>query len=172
MSNQLDSIISQGAGKVSAAKARMNGLVGVFTLLCEQHGEVGNLLKRVKADPSKRADLWPKIRAELTSHEKAELRAVYPVLAENEATRGFAEQHASDAAQLTATIEHIDATNMDSSQWTQLFDQLIQMVEQHVLKEETEIFPKAQQVIGKARAREIEPHFVAAKKSAMLSISH
>ena len=156
MPNQLDSIISQGAGKMSGAKARMHGLVGVFKVLCEQHGEAGNLLKRVKADSSKRADLWPKIRDELTSHEKGELRTLYPLLAEHEETRDFAEQHAREANQLSATIEHIDATNMDSPQWTHLFAQLISLVEQHVREEETEIFPKAQDVLGKDRAKELE----------------
>jgi hypothetical protein len=170
MPSRMDSIIAKGTGTVRAAEARLRGLVGVFKVLSEQHGEAGALLKRVKHDPAKRAELWPKIRLELVSHEKAELREVYPVLREHDRTRALAERHEAEASQLSALIERIHATEMASAEWLQLFEQLIDQVEQHVTEEENDIFPKAQEVIGAARAKEIEPRFLAAKKQIAMAL--
>ena len=170
MPNRMDSIISKGTGAVKGAEARLRGLVGVFKVLSEEHGEAGALLKRVKRDPAKRAELWPKIRQELVSHEKAELREVYPVLREHEQTRALADRHEAEAGQLSALIDRIHATEMASAEWGSLFDQLVDQVEQHVKEEEGEFFPKAQQVIGAARAKELEPRFLAAKKQIAMAL--
>lgn len=164
MPNRMDSIISKGTGAAKAVEARLHGLVGVFKVLSEQHGEVSALLKRVKSDPSKRAELWPKIRQELMSHEKGELREVYPVLREQAATRALADRHQTEADELSAQIDRIHALEMASSEWGRQFDRLIELVENHVREEEHDIFPKAQEAIGADRAKEIEPRFLAAKK--------
>jgi len=164
MPNRMDSIISKGAGAAKAVEARLHGLVGVFKVLAEQHGEASALLKRVKSDPSKRAELWPKIRQELTSHEKGELREVYPVLREYAATRALADRHQTEADALSAQIDRIQALEMASSEWGRELERLIELVENHVREEEHDIFPKAQEAIGADRAKEIEPRFLAAKK--------
>ena len=170
MPNRMDSIISKGKGAVKGAEARLRGLVGVFKVLSEQHGEAGALLKRVQRDPARRAELWPKIRRELVSHEMAELRELYPVLREREETRALADRHEAEAGQLSALIDRIHATEMSSAEWGQLFDQLAEQVEQHVKEEEGEIFPKAQQAFGAARAKEIEPQFLATQKQIATSL--
>jgi hemerythrin superfamily protein len=170
MPNRMDSIISKGTGAVKAVEARMHGLVGVFKVLSEQHGEAGALLRRVKRDPERRAELWPTIRQELVSHERAELREVYPVLAEHARLRALADRHEAEAGQLSALIDRIHATEMSSPTWGPLFDQLVDQVMLHVKEEESEIFPKAQEVIGAARAKELEPLFLAAKKQIAMAL--
>jgi len=170
MPNRMDSIISKGVGTVKGAEARLRGLVGVFKVLSEQHGEAGALLKRVKRDAAKRAELWPTIRQELVSHERAELRELYPVLAEHGRLRALADRHEVEAGQLSTLIDRIHGTEMSSAEWGQLFDQLVDMVTQHVKEEEGEIFPKAQEVIGAALAKEIEPRFLAAKKQIAMAL--
>jgi hemerythrin superfamily protein len=166
----MDSIISKGMGAVKGAEARLRGLVGVFKVLSEQHGEVSALLKRVQHDAGKRAELWPKLRQELLSHETAELREVYPVLRGHDQLRALAEHHDAEASQLSALINQIQGTETHSAEWGQLFDQLVNMVEQHVKEEEGEIFPRAQEVIGTGAAKEIEPRFLMAKKQIAMSL--
>jgi hypothetical protein len=165
MPTSMDSMIAKGTGAVKSVEARLHGLVGVFRTLSEQHGEVGALLKRVNGHAEKRADLWPKIRQELVSHEKGELREVYPVLREFAETRALADRHETEAGELSALIDRINSTATASEDWGRFFEQLVQMVEHHVEEEERDIFPKAQQVIGAARAKEIEPKFLAAKRA-------
>jgi hemerythrin superfamily protein len=164
MPNRMDEVISKGAGVVKGMEARLHGLIGVFKTLSEQHGEAGSLLKRVKGDPDKRSELWPKIRQALVSHEKGELAEVYPVLREYPELRGFADRHEAEAGQLSAQIERIHATAMSTETWTQLFDQLCTMVDQHVAEEQNQIFPKAQEVIGAARAEQLAPVFLATQQ--------
>ena len=164
MANPMDQVISKGAGVAHEIKARMDGLVGVFATLAEQHGEASALLGRAKADEGKRSELWPTIRAALKAHEQGELREVYPVLRQYAELRALADRHETEATVLNQTIDQMDAHGPKSSQFAVLLDKLISLVVAHATEEEKQIFPKAQDVIGDARAKELEPRFVAAAK--------
>src|SRR5262249_48663483 len=93
MPNRMDSMLSKGGGMMKGVKARLEGLTGVFRTLAEQHGEVAAMLKRLQSKPEKKAELWPEIRRELLSHERGEIREVYPVLRQHVQTRALAEHH-------------------------------------------------------------------------------
>ncbi|HET9621743.1 MAG TPA: hemerythrin domain-containing protein [Kofleriaceae bacterium] len=160
----MDTMIAKGTGAVKSVEARLHGLTGVFKTLAEQHGEVSALMKRVKSDADKRADLWPTIRMELVSHEKGELREVYPVLRELPETRMMADRHDAEAGALETLIDRINNTPTASEEWGQFFEQLVNMVENHAEEEEAQIFPVAQKAIGAQRAKEIDARFLAAKK--------
>ena len=176
MANPIDQIISKGAGFTHEIKARMDGLVGVFNTLAGQHSEAGALLDRAKADPQKRPELWPEIRAALKAHEQGELREVYPVLRQYPELKAYADRHESEASQLSQTIDQMDAQDPRSKQFAALLDQLIGLVKAHVAEEEGEIFPKSQQVIGNDRAETLDPKFQATaeriKKAEMTSVRH
>jgi hypothetical protein len=164
MTSPMDQIISKGAGLAHEIKARMDGLVGVFATLAEQHGEAGALLERAREDEGKRSELWPTIRAALKAHEQGELREVYPVLRQYAALEALADRHEAEATELGQTIDRMDALGPRSPQFALLLDELIGLVEAHATEEEKEIFPKAQHVIGAARAKELDPRFVATAK--------
>jgi hemerythrin superfamily protein len=167
MPNRLDSMLSKGAGVMKGVKARLEGLTGVFKTLAEQHGEVSAMLKRLQSKPEKKAELWPEIRRELLSHERGEMREVYPVLRQHVQTRSLAEHHDQEAAELERLIERIDAAAV--ADWRPLFDQLVDTVIHHANEEENEIFPKAQEAIGDRAAKDLEPRFLAAKKQIMVT---
>jgi hemerythrin superfamily protein len=160
----MDSMLSQGMGKVKGARARLAGLVGVFKTLAAQHGEVTVLLERAKSSDEKFTELWPTIRRELISHEKAEIREVYPVLRAHEVTRRLADHHDTEAAQLEQMIAAIDGLGIGSPARRDLFQRLIDTVAHHAHEEESEIFPRAQDAIGKDQAEVLEARFVAAKQ--------
>ncbi len=165
MPNPMDQVVSKGKGLAHEAKARMSGgLVGVFATLSQQHGEAAALLERAKADAGKRAELWPTIRATLRAHEQGELFEVYPALRPYPALTPFVDRHETEANELSATIDQMNAVAPESPPFAVLLDKLIGLVQAHVTEEETEIFPKSQQVIGDERARELEPNFLAAAK--------
>jgi hemerythrin superfamily protein len=170
MPNHMDTLISKGKGKMKAMQAGLEGVVGVFKTLTEQHAEVESLITRVKRDEDKRQDLWPKIRTELRSHERAEVQEVYPVLREQEATRTFADHHDAEARDLEQLIHRLDAIEITSDAWGRLFEQLAATVAAHATEEETEIFPLAQSVLGEARAKQLDEKFLAAKKRLAQSV--
>ena len=142
----------------------MDGLHGVFATLAKQHAEVSALMKRVEDDAEKRGDLWPTIRTELLSHERGELRVVYPELRMTAATRSLADQHEEEAKELEGLIEELDGTTIDSNMWGAKFQTLAKTVRQHAHEEEKEIFPQAQEVFGKIRTKALDAEFLAAKK--------
>jgi hemerythrin superfamily protein len=170
MPNRMDSMMSHGMGKVKAVKARLSGLVGVFKTLAEQHGEVTALLESAKTSDEKFTQLWPTIRRELMSHEQAELREVYPVLRARDATRALADHHDAEAAQLDALIANVDSLAIGSPARRDMFQTLIDTVTHHAREEETDIFPKAQDAIGKDQAHALEARFLACKKQIAESI--
>src|SRR5690242_16009574 len=141
MPNPMDQVISKGAGLANQVKARLDGLVGVFSTLAEQHGEAGALLKRAKGDVDKRVELWPMIRAALRSHEQGELREVYPVLGNYPELQTLVKRHDAEASQLSQTIDQMDALDPRSAQFGTLLDKLIGLIEAHVAEEEKHIFP-------------------------------
>ena len=165
MPNRMDSMLSKGAGVMKGVKARLEGLTGVFKTLAEQHGEVTAMLKRLQSKPEKKAELWPEIRRALLSHERGEVRELYPVLRQHVQTRALAEHHDQEAAEMERLIERIDTATADD--WRPLFDQLVDVVIHHANQEEHDIFPKAQEAIGDKATKDLEPRFLAAQKQIM-----
>ncbi|HUJ14383.1 MAG TPA: hemerythrin domain-containing protein [Thermoanaerobaculia bacterium] len=169
MPNRMEEMASKAMGMAKEGKAAITGLTGVFRTLAEQHGEVTALLMRAKSatDPAKRAELWRKIRVELLSHERAEMREVYPVLRGHEETRELAEHHDREAKELESMISRLDATDTNSDTWSNLLAEIADTVRHHAREEENEIFPKAQDAIGKAEAKELDARFLRAKTQIM-----
>jgi hemerythrin superfamily protein len=164
MANPIDTISAKVKGAQKGMEARREGLVGVFQTLAKQHGEVAALIERVNNDTSKRDALWPKIKVMLLSHEKAELKAVYPKLARYNELQVYVEQHAQDATQLEQMIGRLDVVAIASDEWMSLFVSLGDAVLAHAGMEEAQIFPIAVQTIGEDRAKELDDDFKSAFK--------
>jgi len=164
MPTRIDSMMSRGLGKVKAMKARLSGLVGVFKTLAKQHGEITALLELAKISNHKFTELWPKIRQELLSHEKAEVREVFSVLRSYDATCALADRHDVEASELEHLIAHVNKLPIGSPKRREKFQQLTNMVLNHVREEENKMFPKAQKVIGKQEAEALNTKFLAAKQ--------
>lgn len=172
MTNKLEELASKAVGTVKAAKATLQGLNGVFRHLEREHGEVSALLMRLKAssDPKTRSELWPTIRKELLSHERAEKQEVYPAFRSESETQSMADEHDEDAEGLEETIAELTATAPDSSDWQPVLDRLIQLVQEHVRDEEEVYFPIADNVF-RDRSDDMLQRFEKAKAEAMKQLS-
>jgi hypothetical protein len=164
MPNPVETIAAKTAGKAAGVRARVQGLVGVFNVLAQQHQQAASLLARAKKadNPEKRRELWSEVRCELICHERAELGTVYPVIEENPMCADISRAHAEGARELESAISSIDALGYDSALWQDSVQSLIQLIEQHVQQEEQEFFPRAQDTIGKEAAHALERPFLAA----------
>ncbi len=167
MPSTVEKIASGVMGAAKDVKAGFKGLTGVFMHLMEEHGKVGALIKRVgmSSDVAVRSKLYPTIRTELLAHERGELKIVYPALAEFPETSAIAAAHAHHASEIEAAIAELDALSFNSPAWTPAFERLAKLVDQHVEQEESNYFPKGQQVLGEERTKRLLPAFEAAKKS-------
>lgn len=164
MSNKTDSIIAKGTGKMKGVKARLAGLEGVFKTLSEQHGEAKVLIDKIKSDPKKRAELWPTLRKDLVSHERAEMREVYTELREHFETSALADHHDEEAGELDRVIQELSALDLASDEWGRLFATLGEKVIHHATEEEKEIFPAAQPVIGDEMTDMLDERYLATQK--------
>lgn len=139
------------------AAARPDGLVGVFATLADQHAQVAIMFEQIQGDPLRRAQLWPELRRQLVAHEHAEVRELYPTLRQFSQTLAMANHHDDEARELDALIDRLDTAPVDSESWGAVFDKLVATVLHHAKEEEeAKIFPTAQQVLGEARAIELD----------------
>jgi hemerythrin superfamily protein len=159
MPSRTDQLISQGMGKAKVMKAALKGLHGIFRSLVEQHGQASGLLHRLKGNPDKRAELWPLVRSELLAHERSEMEVLYRELHYDPRTRQMAEHHDQEAGEMETLIRQIDAIPYADSAWESVFDELVDAVQHHVSEEEGEIFPKAQDVLGRDRVEAMDLTF-------------
>ena len=152
--------------RTSKEESSSAGLIGVFRTLAKQHNEAGALLKKAEgtSEPGKRAEQWKKIRVELLSHEKAEMREIYPVLRQHSETKALADHHDREAKDLESMIMKLDKTDAGSTEWLDLLKKITDGVQHHAREEETEIFPKAQQAIGKPEAEGLDARFQQTQK--------
>ncbi len=136
----------------------------VFDTLTGQHSEITTLIDRVRRDRAKRHDLWPRIRTELLSHDRAELVEVYPALGEYDETKDLVGEHDRQADEIEELIDKLDMLKLASDEWGDAFDELADTVSRHARLEETEIFPLARRVLGARAARELDAEFRATQQ--------
>jgi hemerythrin superfamily protein len=167
MANTIEQLGVSALGTLKAVKAGLNGLRGVFLHLAEEHGELAALMKQLgqSRDPQLRREEYPKIRAQLLAHERAELAEVYSAL-DSKDTRESVALHHREAAELETALRALDALNPESDAWSLAFDRLFTLVEQHVEEEEQELFPKAQAAIGEEAAQALLTRYEAARDAA------
>jgi len=140
-------------------------LTGVFALLVTEHRTASELLQRTATEtPEERRTSWPLVRRQLLSHERAESLEVYSALEGHEGARDILEQHSSRASELESLIGELDNIDYDSEQWYGKLRDVVAQVEDHIREEETEFFPRAQELIGEVGSLELKDRFVSAQR--------
>jgi hypothetical protein len=140
-------------------------LTGVFALLVNEHRKASELLQRTATETAQeRRTSWPLVRRQLLSHERAETLEVYSALEGHEAARDIIEQHSARAGELESVIGELDDIDYDSEHWDAKLRDVIARVEDHVREEETEFFPRAQELLGEAGSLELRERFVSAQR--------
>lgn len=169
MPNRMEKVASEVLGAAKATKARVEGVTGVFEQLTREHGEVIALLMRVRmsSELEVRAELMPKIRAELLSHEKGEATDVYSVFRQHDDLVDFAEEHETDVGQLEEAIAQLSALRYDDELWPSRFDDLYDLVLRHTRDEEGEYFPAASHALGREQSEQILTRYRITKAQAM-----
>ena len=172
MTNPIDEATAKTAGALRAVKSRFLGLTGVFTTLAKEHGEVKHLLERAKrtSDPQKQRELWPKLRVELLSHERAELLEVYPALERYPDLAAIVTRHRREARDLEAAIDVIDSASYGTAEWMTALDTLEELVSEHARVEEEEFFPRACEVLEKPDIQALDRPFLMRKATIMAEL--
>lgn len=160
-----DEAVARTKAAAGPPKTRPEGLTGCFALLAKQHAEAGALLAHVVKDASKRDELWPKLRVALLTHERSEMRVLFPELRMHDSLRALANSHDAEAAELERMIHDLDEVEHASDTFGKLCERLADTMARHAREEEHDIFPKAQDLLGTERAKQLEPKLLATQKS-------
>jgi hemerythrin superfamily protein len=155
-----------GSHRVQRISSTVRPLVGVFERLAAQHRQVLELLSRASTsnEPARRRAFWAEARRQLLSHERAEEQVVYATLEGYDTAQTLLEQHGDQAVELELAIADLDASDWESKSWIEQLRDVTVMVEEHVRDEETEFFPRAQELLGENTARELEDPFSSAQR--------
>jgi len=161
------------AGKMKAASAALKGERGIFRKLKEEHAQVSAMMRRCAAmdDASERSELFAEIRRELLAHAKGEEREFYPVFRQFEETADIVEESIEDHGAIEEMLEQLRAMTTESEDWTDLFDEMMSEVEDHVAQEENELFPLAEKLIDDDQAKQIEDRYVHSKEQILRQVA-
>ena len=136
--------------------------------LKEEHGKAKAAFQRLEAaQVSERRALWAKLRPELELHEQMEEAHLYgPVAREVQVDRTFADWesvHHHEVQEAEGLIREIGGLDATDPKWLATVKKLRAALEQHIRKEEQEIWPKIEQVWDAGRLEEAGRQMAAMK---------
>jgi len=130
-----------------------------ITMLKEDHQKVRTMLNDGE-DTTERAvktrtELLATLAEELRIHETIEEEIFYPALEEHAKTKdialeGYEEHHVVDGI-----MEELDGLPVDDETWSAKFAVMKENLEHHIEEEESEMFPKARQVMDEGEFEEL-----------------
>jgi hemerythrin-like domain-containing protein len=119
--------------------------------LKEAHGQAKAAFQKIEGAPAhERRALWAKLHPELELHEKIEETCLYAsvareVQADRELTQ-WATAHHQEVQEAESLIEEINRQDPADERWLATVKKLRGALEQHIRKEEGEIWPKIERV--------------------------
>ena len=133
--------------------------MNAISFLKQQHGEAKAGFEKVEsAAADQRRSHWQKLRPELELHEKMEETCLYePVANEPKADASLAnweKVHHREVQEAEGLIKSIDRLEPTTDEWLATVKKLRGALEQHIRKEEGEIWPKIEQVWDASRLEE------------------
>lgn len=159
-----------GARRFGAGHQGRQALHGVFAQLSTEHLEALTLIKKLSnaTTPDERRKWWARVQTVLVAHERAELQEVYNEFEAYPSLRVIIDDHAHQAHRLESLVAELNSLQFDNSDWPLVLRRLEASVRQHVVEEETEFFPRAQDAIGDQKAKELTIPYLTAKRSFVL----
>ena len=124
--------------------------MNALTLLKEDHGHIKKMLadgeETTERAEKTRTELFDRLKSFLEVHERIEEEVLYPALkkkpkSEDIAYEGFEEHHVVDTI-----FEELEATPVDSPEWTAKFKVAKENIEHHIEEEEGEMFKMTRQL--------------------------
>jgi len=124
--------------------------MNALTLLKEDHGHIKKMLadgeETTERAEKTRTELFERLKGFLEVHERIEEEVLYPALkkkpkSEDIAYEGFEEHHVVDTI-----FEELEATPVDSPEWTAKFKVAKENIEHHIEEEEGEMFKMTRQL--------------------------
>lgn len=153
-------------GAAKQVGSALKGRAGILNTLAKEHGEVSALMDKVLSASSmakEAEDQYPKIRRKLLLHARAEQDVLYTECEKRPETAQALGDAREEHQEIEQLIEQLDATDVGTSQWQELFRELDQVVQQHVEEEESRVFEACEDAFEDHELRDMDRRFEDAK---------
>jgi hemerythrin superfamily protein len=142
----------------------------VFALLRRDHETVSSLFSQIErgfrqSDTPERHRLFRQLKQELELHAAVEDLHVYRVFQQAESTRDDAHDALDAHAKIKTLLDVLAPASVYDHTWVPKFQELHQLVQQHVALEENELFPKAVGILTPQEAEELGSTVESAKQA-------
>ena len=121
-------------------------------LLKQDHREVDSLIAELEGASGDTAGSYSatfqKLKTSLTVHAEAEEQIFYPAMDQFEETEELTEEAYSEHDEVKQLLEDMTGLNPGDEEFQELLAQLKESVQHHVEEEESEMFPKAEELLG------------------------
>ena len=145
-----------------------------ITLLKQDHQKLKKLMSELEKTTERgvktREELFGKLMAELTVHERIEEEIFYPAVKERAETKQVEELIAESYEEhhfVDMIAEEIKETPFEAEEWAAKFKVMMENIEHHAIEEEEgKLFPKVQRAFSKAELEDLGARMLELKESA------
>ncbi len=146
------------AGAVKGATKALAGYSSIFHHLAGEHAEVSTMMQRIASsseNSTAREEVFAEMRAALLAHAHGEEKEFYPILRRFPELQNQVSQCLQEHKEIEAYLEQLADGRKDTTTWLQLFERMKRAVEAHVNREENQLFPKANELVGSDQAQQM-----------------
>ncbi|HAR42292.1 MAG TPA: hemerythrin [Bdellovibrionales bacterium] len=140
----------------------------IFQILKTDHNNVKTILKRIEkldeTEQAERLELFEQVKDELLIHLKAEEKAVYLKLKQEDSTRELTFEALEEHGLVQYLLQQIDSVDPEDERWSAKVTVLREVVEHHINDEEKEIFPEMKKSFSSRELGEMAREMEALKK--------
>ena len=130
-----------------------------ITLLREDHRKLKALLRELEPTTERavktRAELFARIKEELTAHEIVEEEVFYPTLKQHPRAKEIVLEGYEEHDVVNMLMGELDALSVEDETWGPKAKVMIENIEHHIEEEEGDMFVKARQVLDRNELRDL-----------------
>ncbi|HKP84918.1 MAG TPA: hemerythrin domain-containing protein [Blastocatellia bacterium] len=132
--------------------------MNAIELLKSDHQEASTMMEQIEtADKGDRSakELFNQLKQALTLHTQIEEQILYPALKSFDETKDWVPEAINEHQEVDDILAEMSALSPGNDEFMDKLTELRDAVEHHVEEEETDIFPKCEQVFGQSRLDEM-----------------
>jgi hemerythrin superfamily protein len=142
--------------------------MNVLEVLKDDHATVERLFSTIlstsSADRARREELFHALKEAIIKHAHAEEKVFYPPLRDKQQAHDIVEHGLDEHHTVETLLQRMDGIPADSDDWVDTLESIHEKIKDHVEEEESEIFPKAEQLLGDQELDRMTDSFLKTKE--------
>lgn len=141
--------------------------MNLLDVLHDDHAVVerlfADILRTSSADKARREALFLALKEAVLKHAHAEETVFYPTLRDKKPAHDMVEHGLDEHHQVEMLLQRIEGIPADSDDWLDTLETIHAKIKDHVEEEESDIFPKARQLLGEGELSQMTGRFLRSK---------